>query len=94
MTVPAALTQELPDRDQLYQEIAAGNGLGLAEAARRLPPSRRGQPVSTATMTRWIVRGLIGPDGKQVYLAAARAGGRWVTTEAALRRFLAALTPA
>jgi hypothetical protein len=82
------------DRAQLFEEIAAGHGISLAEAGRRLPPSRRGQPVSSGTMSRWITDGLAGPDGKRVYLAAARAGGRWVTTQAALHRFLVALTPA
>jgi hypothetical protein len=81
------------DRSSLYEEIAAGHGIALAEAGRRLPPSRHGQPVSPATLSRWITCGLAGPDGSRVYLAAARAGGRWVTTAEALRRFMVALTP-
>jgi hypothetical protein len=38
--------------------------------------------------------GVVGPSGQRVYLEAARLGGRWVTTPAAIRRFVAAQTPA
>jgi hypothetical protein len=42
---------------------------------------------------RWITEGVRLPDGSRVRLEAARLGGRWLTSEPALRRFLAAQTP-
>jgi hypothetical protein len=86
-------TRSAQGRSDLSAEVARGAGLGLAEAARRIPPSRRGKPVSPATLTRWIVKGVPGPDGRRVHLDAVRCGGRWLTSESALKRFLDALTP-
>jgi hypothetical protein len=74
-------------------EVAQGNGLGLGQLARRCPPSRGTRQVSPETLSRWITRGVKGPGGRRIYLEGARLGGRWVSTEMALARFIAALTP-
>lgn len=54
--------------------------LSLKEAARRVRPSR---PVSIPTIVRWVTSGVRGTK-----LESALLGGRRVTTEAALGRFL------
>ena len=68
----------------LAAEIAGGDQLTLSEIARqmRLNPS---------TALRWILRGL--PDGRggRVRLEGIRRGKKWLTSRAALARFLAAL---
>jgi hypothetical protein len=79
--------------EQLLAEIARGQGLSMAMAAGRFPPSRSGRPVHPATASRWALRGVKTRDGRLVRLEAARVGGRWVTTEPAIRRFIGALQP-
>lgn len=74
-------------------EIAAGLGISLSEAARRLPSHRRGRPVHSSCVWRWISRGVTLPTGELVFLQAAKLSGRWLTTGPALQRFLAAQTP-
>jgi hypothetical protein len=73
--------------------LTAENMLSLAQAARRLPPGRRGRPVSLSCVLRWVLEGAPGPDGRRVRLEAVRIGGRWLTSAEALGRFAAALTP-
>src|SRR5215831_15466946 len=67
--------------------------LSLPQAARRLPPGRRGRPVTLSCLLRWILSGVPSPDGQRVRLEAVRLGGRWLTSVEALGRFAAALTP-
>jgi hypothetical protein len=67
--------------------------LTLYEAARRLPPSRRGRPVSFSCVLRWIRDGIPGPDGRRVKLEGVRVGARWLTSEEALARWAERLTP-
>ena len=67
--------------------------IGLCDAARRLPPARRGRPVSFSCVLRWITSGVPGPDGKRVKLEGVRVGGRWLTSEEALARWAERLTP-
>jgi hypothetical protein len=86
-------TGQAQARSDVPAEVAHGQGRGLGHLANRIPPSRGGRPVSPSTLTRWITHGVAGPSGRRVYLEAVRAGGRWVSTEAALARFLALLTP-
>jgi hypothetical protein len=63
------------------------------EAARRLPPGRRGRPVSSSCVYRWTRDGIRGPDGQRVCLEAVRIGGRWLTSLEAMQRFAERLTP-
>ncbi len=68
--------------------------ISLAAAARALPPGRNGRPVSLSCIFRWIVDGVLAPDGKRrVRLEASRVGGRWLTSIAALERFADRQTP-
>ena len=66
--------------------------LTLSQAARRLPPSRQGRPVSLSCVYRWLVTGIRTTRGR-VRLEGIRLGGRWLTSAEALQRFAAALTP-
>ncbi len=74
-------------------EIAAGQGITLSQAARRLPSNRGGRPVHISCVLRWISNGVRLGDGRIVRLEAARVAGRWLTSEAALQRFIAAQNP-
>lgn len=78
--------------DILTAEIAAGGGLSLAQAARLIPPTRGGRPTHSSCVYRWCTAGTIGTDGQRHRLEAARCGCRTLTTDGALRRYLAALS--
>jgi Protein of unknown function (DUF1580) len=65
----------------------------LAAAAKMFPPTRQGRPISLSAIFRWISDGIKGPDGTRIRLEAARVGGRWLTSVAALERFAMAQTP-
>jgi hypothetical protein len=67
--------------------------ISLSAATRLLPPGRCGKPVTISCVFRWIVDGVLGPDGQRVRLEAVRVGGRWLTSVAALERFALAQTP-
>jgi hypothetical protein len=74
-------------------EIIAGDALGLGATARLLPAHRGEGRASATTIWRWITLGTRTADGRVVRLEAARVGGRWLTSRAALGRYAAALTP-
>lgn len=65
--------------------------ISLTQAAARYPGHRGAARLHPATLTRWILRGVRALDGSRVRLEAVRVGCRWLTTEAALERFAAAL---
>ena len=75
-------------------EILSGDSLALSAAARLLPAHRGPGRASASTVWRWIRTGTRTLDGQVVRLEAARVGGRWLTSRAALARFAAALTEA
>jgi hypothetical protein len=75
-------------------EVVAGDALTLSAAARLLPSHRGDGRVSATTIWRWITAGTRTSDGRTFRLEAARVGGRWLTSRAALARYAAALTPA
>jgi hypothetical protein len=64
----------------------------LSQAARKYPGCRGAATLNPSTLTRWILLGTKAPDGRRVRLEAVRVGCRWLTSEAALARFAAALT--
>src|SRR5713101_4891784 len=66
--------------------------ISLSQAARMLPPGRRGRPVTLSCLLRWVLDGVKTPDGP-VRLEAVRLGGRWITSIEALERFAARQTP-
>lgn len=65
--------------------------ISLAQAAVKLPGHRGAKRLHPATLTRWILTGVRGVDGRRVKLEAVRVGCRWLTSEAALQRFADAL---
>ncbi len=77
----------------IVSEIAAGSGLSLAQAARRFPSYRGNRPCNPSTVFRWLATGVVTADGRRVKLEAARVAGRYLTTEAAISRFIRAQTP-
>jgi hypothetical protein len=67
--------------------------LGLAEAAAKLPPFRRGRPVTASCVLPWILSGVKLASGEVVKLEATRIGRRWITSAEALQRFADRQTP-
>ncbi len=68
--------------------------LTLTQACKLLPGSRGADRRNPATLTRHILRGCRGINGKIVKLEAVRDSFRWLTSEAALVRFSNALSEA
>lgn len=62
-------------------------------AAAKLIPSRNGKPISVSTIVRWQQSGLMGPNGRRVYLRTIRVGGQRCVTHEAIEAFLAELNP-
>src|SRR5262245_48947927 len=67
--------------------------ISLSQAARLLPPGRRGRPVTLSCLLRWVLSGIKAHSGEVVCLEALRLGGRWITSREALQRFAERLTP-
>ncbi|MCE9566599.1 MAG: DUF1580 domain-containing protein [Planctomycetes bacterium] len=72
--------------------ILSETGITVSELASRIPGTGLGSRINTCTVTRWIMRGVLGPDGNRVCLEAAKIGGKWVTSLEAYERFVAATT--
>jgi hypothetical protein len=68
--------------------------LPLSDLARRGPGHRGAARLHAATLSRWILKGARGTSGQRIRLEAVRTPGRWLTSEAALWRFLNALAAA
>ena len=64
----------------------------FAEAARRLPPLRKGRPVSPTTVWRWATRGVRSRSGVTVRLETLKVGGTCCTSDEALARFFRVLS--
>ena len=79
--------------EQLISEILSGDGLTLSQAAHKLVP-HRGSSVAPSTIWRWYQSGVVTPSGQRVHLELARVGAKWMTSVAAMSRFIAASTPA
>ncbi|MBP3956853.1 DUF1580 domain-containing protein [Gemmata sp. G18] len=77
---------------QVLTEIQAGDGLSLARAGRLFPGHRGGVAVDPSTVFRWVTAGARGTNGDRVKLEAVRVGGRWLTSHAAVARFVTVLT--
>lgn len=71
-------------------EVARGEGICLAEAAAYFPADAL-RCVNPATVWRWAQKGVRAADGSRVRLEVARVGRRWLTSRAAVARFVAAL---
>lgn len=60
-----------------------------------VPDAGRPIGVHPATITRWILRGVLDPrTGTRIKLEAVRTPGKWLVPEGAVDRFLAAVTAA
>lgn len=79
--------------EAILTEIESGQGEPLTRAARRIPSTRKGRPVTLSCLLRWVNTGVLIADGSRVQLEAARLAGRWITTPGAIRRFVTAQTP-
>ena len=65
--------------------------LTLSEVSSLIPGRRGSRRLAPATITRWINAGCPARGGLRVRLAATRAGGRWLVSQAALDVFFQAL---
>jgi hypothetical protein len=74
-------------------DVTSDDTLTLREACSLLPRGRHGSKPHLSTLLRWITVGVPGPGGGRIKLAAVRCGAKWVTSRAALREFVQALTP-
>jgi len=78
----------------IISEIVDGNGLSMSEAGKRIPALRGDRRTNPATVWRWVCRGHRLSDGSIIKLEAAKLAGRWLTSRAALARFLERVTAA
>jgi hypothetical protein len=84
-----------PEVVSLAQRLLAEGLKPLAQAARHVPSFRGGRPTSSGCLWRWATRGAKAADGTVVKLETVNlCGGRLLTSEPALARFLARLTAA
>lgn len=73
--------------------LSVSEGLiSLAQAAKKIPSTRGGRTVHPATVWRWAKQGYKTPEGVLVRLEVVRVGFGFATTEAAIDRFIAAIT--
>lgn len=76
---------------QILSEVEAGEGISLSQAAKQIP-GPIGKGLDPSTCFRWTTTGARSASGERVKLECLRVGGRIVTTQAAVRRFLTRLT--
>ena len=76
---------------QSTQPLTGEPLITLSQAASRYPGHRGARRLHPATLTRWILRGVLALDGGRIRLEAIRVGCRWLTSEGALARFATAL---
>jgi hypothetical protein len=74
-------------------DIASESVLSLTQAASLFPPGRNGARPTIGCFTRWILKGVKGPNGQLVRLEALRLGSKWVTSRETIQRFAERLTP-
>lgn len=78
------------DSPSVIAEVAAGEGITLSQAARLMSPSGSRRPLHPATIWRWSRDGVKLADGTRARLEVCRLGCRWLTSRAAVARFLVA----
>lgn len=77
----------------ILEEIAEGKGQSLTQLAKLIPSRRKGRPVTLSCILRWVLDGIEAPNGERVRMEALKTPSGWISTPAALTRFLSALTP-
>jgi hypothetical protein len=81
--------------EDLVADVIAGHGLTLPVVARRIPSAHHncGQThLAPSTLFRWATAGVRLTDGSILKLLVVRIGNRFLTTEKAVREFIAAQT--
>lgn len=78
---------------QVVKEIIEGDSLTTSQAA-RMKPAHRGSEgrANPSTIWRLMRDGVRGPGGTIVKLEAAKFGNTWLTSKAALARFMMAMS--
>jgi hypothetical protein len=89
---PAGAAPPVPPDSTLLAEILAGDALSLGAVGRLLPARSGKGRVCPSTVWRWAHHGTRTPDGRLVRLEVARVGERWLTSRAAVERYIQALT--
>jgi hypothetical protein len=79
---------------RVLNEIRSGDGVSLAAAGRQFPGHRGNGNIAPSTVWRWAQKGTRTADGRLIRLEVCRIGSKWMTSGAALGRFVAALTVA
>lgn len=75
-----------PDSPAVVEEIIAGDCIYLTEVRKHLPM------LSKFSLHRYVHSGVKTPDGFRVRLEYARVGARYVTSMAAIKRFISLST--
>lgn len=78
---------------QLLSEIERGLGQPIRLITKIVPRRRQDRPVHVSCVLRWILDGVRRADGEVIRLEAVRLMDRWITTPAAVARFMARQTP-
>jgi hypothetical protein len=87
--------EQLPNTTEapaVVNEVLNGDALTLSAASKHIVGHRGGGHSDPATLFRHITKGCKGSNGQRVYLEACRCGSKWVTSRAALARFIVSLT--
>jgi hypothetical protein len=75
---------------QVAAEVSQGDAVSTSGVGRMLPGRSPGKTVDPSTVFRWISHGIRRSDGARVRLEAIKIGGRFITSKAAVQRFLVA----
>jgi len=79
---------------QVLAEIRAHGGLKLSQVGKLFPAARGNGTVNPATVWRWARIGATTPSGQRVRLEVVKVGMSYLTSHAALDRFVGVLTDA
>lgn len=75
-----------PDQSTMLDSLSGA--VPLSKSPRELFPPGRNGPVSTHAVLRWVHKGVIGPDGKRVRLAAIKIGGTFYVRPQDAEKFI------
>ncbi|MFO0803436.1 MAG: hypothetical protein U0791_09985 [Gemmataceae bacterium] len=78
----------------VLSEIRQHGGRKLSAVGKLFPASRGNGTTNPATVWRWARVGALTPGGMRVKLEVVKVGMSWLTSDAAVDRFVAALTGA
>jgi hypothetical protein len=78
---------------RVISEIVSGDGLSLSHAARTIATGSDTH-ADPSTIWRWARKGYKLENGEVIFLEVAKLGGKWLTSKAALTRFLESVTAA